>query len=118
MKRFIIVLSMVVFCFCCTVVSFSALLNYTDNSNGDVNNDGYIDVRDATVIQKYAAEIITDGEINVKNADFNNDGSINISDATAIQHYIAENGFVVVSTTETTTTKSNNAISLPMIPID
>lgn len=57
---------------------------------GDVNGDGKINVSDATVIQKYAAELITLTDAQIAVADTNNDGLININDATLIQRYAAE----------------------------
>ena len=50
---------------------------------GDVNGDGIVNVKDATLIQKYAAEMTV--ELNLKLADFNKDGLINVKDATDIQ---------------------------------
>ena len=55
---------------------------------GDVNHDNYIDVKDATSIQKFLVglEIFTDEQI--ANADYNKDGFVSVLDATAIQKYI------------------------------
>ena len=50
---------------------------------GDVNGDGVVNVKDATAIQKYAAEMTV--ELNLKLADFNKDGCVNVKDATDIQ---------------------------------
>ena len=57
---------------------------------GDVNLDGKVDVKDATALQRYLAEIasLTDKQLAV--ADANGDGKINVSDVTAIQRYVAE----------------------------
>ena len=70
---------------------------------GDVNNDGKLNVKDATFIQKCLAEIVIfgaddkidgiceDGSKEVFYiSDFNCDGKRNIKDATAIQKYLAE----------------------------
>lgn len=56
---------------------------------GDVNNDGTINVDDATLIQKYSAEMEELSEIQLLAADTTKDGVINIDDVTAIQKYIA-----------------------------
>ena len=50
---------------------------------GDVNGDGVVNVKDATAIQKYAAEMTV--ELNLKLADYNKDGCVNVKDATDIQ---------------------------------
>ena len=50
---------------------------------GDVNGDGIVNVKDATAIQKYAAEMTV--ELNLKLADYNKDGYVNVKDATDIQ---------------------------------
>lgn len=57
---------------------------------GDVNMDGYLDIRDATAIQLYIAEV--DMNINTSLADFDGSGEIDIRDATEIQIKIAEIG--------------------------
>ncbi len=56
---------------------------------GDVNNDGKLNIRDATLIQKYIAKMVTANDINLLAADFNLDSRINIKDATTIQKTIA-----------------------------
>ena len=57
---------------------------------GDVNNDGKVNIKDATMVQKAAAKMIalTDAE-NIR-ADVNSDNKTNIKDATAIQKYVAK----------------------------
>ena len=55
---------------------------------GDVNGDGVVSVKDATLIQKYVSEMAV--TINVKLADVNKDGQISIKDTTMIQKYAAE----------------------------
>ena len=64
---------------------------------GDVNGDGKVNVKDATMIQKAAAKIIilTDAE-NLK-ANVNGDSKVNVKDATAIQKFAAkiETGFPI-----------------------
>ena len=76
-------------------------LNYTENSYetgdeywlinvlGDVNFDGYINVKDATHIQKACASILVIDEADVYLADTTLDGSVNVRDATQIQKYAA-----------------------------
>lgn len=55
---------------------------------GDVDLNGRVDVKDATDIQRYAAELATFNETQISVADMNNDGVINVADATDIQKYI------------------------------
>jgi len=57
---------------------------------GDVNGDGKVNVKDATLIQKAAAKLtsLTDDEI--LRGDVNADSKINVKDATAIQKYVAK----------------------------
>ena len=57
---------------------------------GDVNGDGIVNVDDATLIQKYLAELETIDGIYLQAADSNEDTEIDVSDATAIQMYAAE----------------------------
>lgn len=57
---------------------------------GDVNNDGKVNIKDATLIQKAAAKIteLTDEE-NLR-ANVNSDAKVNVKDATAIQKFAAK----------------------------
>ena len=57
---------------------------------GDVNNDGKIDVTDATLVQMIAAEVVVPTEAQKAAGDVNKDGSVDVSDATLIQMYAAE----------------------------
>lgn len=52
---------------------------------GDTDNDNYRTIKDATLIQKYLANIITVEDMNTENADVNRDNRITISDVTAIR---------------------------------
>ena len=52
---------------------------------GDVNGDGVVDVLDAALIQKFAAEKAQLNEEQTKLGDFNGDGHCDVLDATAIQ---------------------------------
>ena len=52
---------------------------------GDVNGDGVVDVLDAALIQKFAAEKVQLNEEQTKLGDFNGDGHCGVIDATAIQ---------------------------------
>lgn len=56
---------------------------------GDVDLDGVIDIKDATLIQLYAAHMITLDEIQLIAADVNFDDNIDVTDTTFIQMYCA-----------------------------
>lgn len=56
----------------------------------DLNNDGIVDVRDATVLQLYIADSGTLDAEGVKMADINKDGVIDVRDVTALQQIIAQ----------------------------
>ncbi|MGN0488491.1 MAG: dockerin type I domain-containing protein [Ruminococcus sp.] len=57
---------------------------------GDVNADGEINILDATMIQKFVAELEQLDENQSIRADTNGDGEINVHDATMIQKYVAK----------------------------
>ncbi len=57
--------------------------------SGDVNRDGNINIKDATMIQKALAELIKLDEEQTKLADFDGDNRVSIRDATRIQYVIA-----------------------------
>ena len=57
---------------------------------GDANNDGKINIRDVTAIQRHVCELelLDDRQLTI--ADTNGDGVVNINDATRLQMYLAE----------------------------
>ena len=57
---------------------------------GDVDLDGKITIRDASMIQKAIAKMVDMTDMQFKAADTNDDGRINVKDATAIQKYLAD----------------------------
>lgn len=57
--------------------------------SGDVNKDGSVTIQDATVLQKYLANIVNFDDEQLSVADTNGDGNISIADATQIQKYLA-----------------------------
>lgn len=60
-----------------------------DGKYGDVNNDGNVNVKDATEIQKHIAKLSTIASDRIVLADVDQNNVINIKDATAIQKYTA-----------------------------
>lgn len=62
---------------------------YSENIAGDVNLDGKLNVRDATLLQKHLAKIASLGTKALGLADFDQNGKVNIRDATAIQKKIS-----------------------------
>ncbi len=57
---------------------------------GDVDRDGVVTVKDATLLQKYLAKILAINENDILLADVNFDKKYTISDATLIQKYVAK----------------------------
>ena len=57
---------------------------------GDVNRDGQVTIDDATLLQKFIAELVPFNEDQKRAADTNGDGLIRIDDVTEIQKYVAE----------------------------
>lgn len=57
---------------------------------GDTNNDGDVNIADATAIQKYLANLIDFTNDQKTAADTNGDGAVNITDTTNIQKFIAQ----------------------------
>ena len=57
---------------------------------GDANEDSKISIKDATVIQKFIANMAVGFEVNTDIADANRDAKVNIKDATLIQKYLAK----------------------------
>lgn len=56
---------------------------------GDADNNGKVNILDATLIQLYAASLNFQDEINLKAADVNMDGIIDVRDATEVQIIVA-----------------------------
>lgn len=57
---------------------------------GDVNMDNTVNIKDATLIQKFAAKFFKFNDTETMCADINSDGKVNIKDATAIQKHTAK----------------------------
>lgn len=57
---------------------------------GDVNLDGVVDEKDATLLQQYTVNLVTLNDVQKKVADVNKDGIINIVDVTEIQKMIVK----------------------------
>lgn len=57
---------------------------------GDADDNGKINVKDATLIQRYAAKLSDLSEIAFKRSDVNSDDKVNVKDATAIQKFVAK----------------------------
>lgn len=106
MKKFISVLAAAALGMCAVPMAVSAtegeVITYinTDGNErsfkgGDVNEDGYIDARDATIILNYYADISCDLDVSAnkylesikKYGDVNEDSWINGMDATRILNY-------------------------------
>lgn len=71
------------------VSSFSVSALSADPVRGDTNGDGELTIKDATIIQKHIAGMITLKGDKLVNADKNIDGHVLIDDATQIQREVA-----------------------------
>lgn len=56
---------------------------------GDSNDDGVVDIFDATYIQMYIALLISEDKVHLSASDVDEDGDISIIDATSIQMFLA-----------------------------
>ena len=70
-----------------SLAEVSARVNLT--SVGDANGDGMVNIKDATLIQKFLASLETFTAFDKEISDINDDGFVTIKDATAIQKKIA-----------------------------
>ena len=70
-----------------TIINFNSNLNYTVAVIGDVNDDGFVDEDDKTLVQQYSLSLITFDNRQKIAADVNFDGVVNMSDAVAILQY-------------------------------
>ena len=57
---------------------------------GDINADGFVNVLDATEIQKYLSQLADLSEEELKRCDYNGDGFVSVIDSTEIQKYLAQ----------------------------
>ena len=57
---------------------------------GDVDGNGKVNIKDATMIQKFAAKVIDLTDAEKIRADVNADTKVNVKDATAIQKFVAK----------------------------
>lgn len=77
--------------FCTALVLLTmAPFNVSASVNGDVNNDGYLTIADATYIQRVLAESILPTDDFYVSADFNSNGSVTVDDVTLIQRFLAD----------------------------
>ena len=70
-----------------------AISNWYESIDDDVNNDGDVNILDATCIQRYLCCFEGNTPYNLINADVNKDGCISIIDATCVQLEIAGMNF-------------------------
>lgn len=86
-KRFLIISFLALFLLAGTVAAFAAEPEV--RRIGDVDLNGTVNVKDATLIQKFAASIQTLSEEALKAADTDASGKVNVKDATLIQKFVA-----------------------------
>lgn len=56
---------------------------------GDADENGKVNIKDATTVQKHVAKLLTLSKQGVDNADVDGNGNLNVKDATTIQKFIA-----------------------------
>lgn len=78
---------------------------------GDVDLNGKVNIKDATLIQKALASIATLDELQYALADTNVDGAVNIKDATLIQKFLAD-----IPTNELVGTEVTAEDLIPAVP--
>lgn len=71
-------------------IDTTPIVTVPNPSLGDVNRDGSINIKDATLIQKHLANLETLNSEQQKLADTNKDGYVSVKDATQIQKYVAK----------------------------
>ena len=91
------VLSLLICLLMLASATFVASASSADLYLGDANEDDSVNVKDATLIQKYAASLLQLSDEQFSAADVNDDRKVNVKDATAIQKYSAgiETGFPI-----------------------
>ena len=57
---------------------------------GDCDSNGYLSITDATMIQKYSADLQKFDSAQLRCGDVNKDGNIDVADATELQMYLAK----------------------------
>ncbi len=62
-----------------------------DKLIGDVNGDGRVTILDATLIQKYLADVITLKKEQIMCCDFDFNGRVSVNDVTSLQRYLIFN---------------------------
>lgn len=60
----------------------------TRTLRGDSDRNTYVDIMDATIIQKWLVHLVNDSKLNLANADADNNGYVDIMDATCIQKHL------------------------------
>ncbi len=67
----------------------SVYIKPSQKISGDADSDGELNIKDATYIQLYLADLLDETEIDLSVCDMDNDGYINVKDVTYIQLRIA-----------------------------
>lgn len=94
-KRIIALLFAIVFCLSATVVASAAEVNTVDGAilefeplQGDVNVDGYLNLKDLVRYKKYTVNYDDNSTIDEEVADFNADEEYNAADFIGLQEAI------------------------------
>lgn len=117
-KKFIATLLVLLMILSFTTIAFATsddleMLPNVKYPIGDVDMDEKILIKDATLLQKHLAKLVTLSQQQILLADTNSDNVVNITDATRIQKHIA--GMIeIVEPTEKPT--EDKPIELPFVP--
>lgn len=68
---------------------FCAMATESDKM-GNVDGDSSVSITDASYIQFYLADLVSESDINLKYADVDGDKNVSVLDATLIQLYLAQ----------------------------
>ncbi len=74
----------------CSVCSVAATSFQTDIVLGDIDNNGKVEVTDATYVQRYIAKLLDFDATSILVADVDGDGKISVMDCTSIQQFVAK----------------------------
>lgn len=99
-KRLLVLLFAVIFCFCATMVVTAEEVNVVEGSvlefkplRGDVNVDGFLNLKDLVRYKKYLVEYDETSIIDTEVADFNADEEYTAADLVGLQEDIINNIF-------------------------
>ena len=122
-KKYLSVVFAISLVFTASIIQVAASDNDTEiligYSQGDVNLDADVNIKDATLIQKHLADLSKIDDLQLSLADIDGKLGVNIKDATHLQKWIAgiiDNLYENTNTTDPTP-NPDTPIELPFIPV-